>query len=167
MQSGPYEIERKFLIRYPDIDFLASEGERSEIVQTYLLSEKGSTARVRMRMFADRCEYTHTVKQRISDMRRVETEREITRKEYEELLPQADPARRTIRKTRYCLPFEGQTLEIDVFPFWDDRAFLEIELKDEGERFTLPEYIHVIREVTGDRRYTNASLAREIPYEEI
>jgi len=167
MRSGPYEIERKFLICYPDPKLLASAAERSEIVQTYLLGEKGSTERVRMRTFADHCEYSHTVKRRISDMRRVEEEREITREEYERLLSQADPACRTIRKTRYCLPYEGKMLEIDVFPFWDDRAYLEVELQEEGESVALPESVHVIRELTGDRRYTNAALAREIPFEEI
>ena len=54
-----------------------------------------------------------------------------------------------------------------MFPFWKDRAFLEIELEDEGQSFPWPERIVPIREVTGDRRYSNASLALEIPQEEI
>jgi len=97
----------------------------------------------------------------------VEIEQEITHGEYQQLLEQADPTRRTIVKTRYCLPYEGRMLEIDVFPFWDDRAYLEIELEDEEEDFTLPDWLHIIREVTKDKRYTNASLAREVPYEQI
>lgn len=59
------------------------------------------------------------------------------------------------------------TAEVDVFPFWQDRAFCEVELPDEATVVTLPEFLDVIREVTEDKRYTNLALAREIPMEEI
>jgi CYTH domain-containing protein len=54
-----------------------------------------------------------------------------------------------------------------VFSFWDDRAFLEIELADEEEEFTLPAGLRLIREVTDDPRYTNAALSLAIPEESI
>lgn len=50
-------------------------------------------------------------------------------------------------------------LEIDLFPFWKDRAFCEVELAREEETVNLPPWLEVIREVTDDPRYTNASLA--------
>ena len=86
---------------------------------------------------------------------------------YRELLLRADPVRRPIEKTRHCFLHGGKLWELDVFPFWADRAFLEIELKDEGERFELPPGIRLIREVTDDIRYTNAALSFEIPEEDI
>lgn len=167
MKNDAYEIERKFLIRYPDLDYLRQNAESSQIVQTYLLSRKGETARVRKRGREGAWVYTHTVKQRLSDLRRIEREREISEKEYQDLLKSADPARKPIVKTRWCLPYNGKLFEIDVFPFWKDRAYMEIELADEAEPVELPPEIRVIREVTGDRRYTNAALAREIPYDVI
>ena len=63
------------------------------------------------------------------------------------------------------MPSGGHTLEIDVFPFWADRAFCEVELSAEDERFTLPGWIEVVREVTDDPRYTNSALALSIPDE--
>ena len=48
MTENQFEIERKFLIRMPDTAELLRLGERTEIVQTYLLCENGS-ARVRKR----------------------------------------------------------------------------------------------------------------------
>ena len=32
-----------------------------------------------------------------------------------------------IRKTRYCLTYKNQYFEIDIYPFWNDKAILEIE----------------------------------------
>ena len=167
MDTGPFEIERKFLIRYPDLEWLNTVAESSVITQTYLLSEAGISARVRKRVWADRCVYTHTVKRKISNVRRVEVESEILEGEYAHLLMQADPQRMQLHKTRYCMPYHGQNVEIDLFPFWNDRGFLEIELENEGQPVYIPPQIEVIREVTDDKHYTNAALALTIPQENI
>ena len=83
----------------------------------------------------------------------------------DESVAERDEALRTIEKTRYLVPFEGHTLEIDVFPFWRDRAFCECELQSEDEPLPLPDWLHVYREVTDDPRYTNRALARSVPDE--
>lgn len=72
----------------------------------------------------------------------------------------ADTTKRQIRKNRYCLTYENQYFEIDIYPFWDDKAIVEIELSDENAEITFPEQIHVIKEVTEDEAYKNASLAQ-------
>ena len=97
----------------------------------------------------------------------MEDESEISEAEYRKLLEQADPQRRVIRKTRWVLPWHGQNFEIDIFPFWSDRAFMEIELEDEEQHIDLPPQIRILREVTADSRYTNAALSLAIPMEEI
>lgn len=166
MNIDGFEIERKYLIAMPDSAFL--EGcERSEITQTYLVGEENTTERVRRRVYADRCEYTHTVKRKLNNMRRIEDEHEIDEAAYMSLLARADSTRHVIEKTRHCFAYDGRIWELDVFPFWTDRAFLEIELTGEDERFALPPGIRLIREVTDDPRYTNAALSLEIPNEEI
>ncbi|MBR3294180.1 MAG: hypothetical protein IKI69_07180 [Oscillospiraceae bacterium] len=168
MKDTHYEIERRFLIRYPDLCWLDTAAEKSAIVQTYLLSaEKGITERVRKRGGKEAFVYTHTTKKRISAARRIEIEEEIDEAQYRRLLQRADPARRTIEKTRYCLRENDLLFEIDVFPFWNDRAILEIELDDENQPFHIPAMIQCLREITRDKRYTNASLARAIPQDKI
>lgn len=167
MSEIPFEIERKFLIRMPDLAWLRSAASASKITQTYLLVEQeGMSERVRRRETGESVVYTHTKKARITARKRIEIEDEISRGEYETLLLRADPNRRVIEKTRYCLPVGQYLYEIDVFPFWAHQAFLEIELNDESQRFPWPEGISCIREVTDDRRYTNAALALMIPEEE-
>lgn len=162
MNVDGFEIERKFLIAMPDQALLAG-ASRSRIEQTYLLGEEGTTERVRMREYPERTEYTHTTKRKINALRREELEETIDRTAYAALLRRADPERRPIEKQRCCLPYEGQLLEIDIFPFWKDYAILEIELEEEGQTFSLPAEIRVLREVTEDARYTNSALSREIP----
>ena len=71
MNINGFEIERKFLIAMPDAAFL-EQCERSDITQTYLLGAEYTTERVRKRVRGESCEYTHTVKVKLNDMRRIE-----------------------------------------------------------------------------------------------
>ena len=103
----------------------------------------------------------------VTDITREEIEREISEEEYLALLKEADPARHPIRKTRWCLPYEGHTLEIDLYPFWEKQAVLECELESEDEAFAVPPELSILREVTGDPQYLNSSLARTIPAEDL
>ena len=107
--------------------------------------------------------YTHNTKIKLNAMKRIELEETIDRAAYDELLRRADPACRTIEKTRYCVREGGFVWEIDVFPFWSDKAFLEVELPREDTPVTPPAVVRVIREVTDDNRYTNHALAIELP----
>ena len=162
----PYEIERKFLIRRPDLLNLGSLCKVKEISQTYLTATEGS-ARVRRTQENGTVTFTETVKRSLSPMRRMEIERPITEEEYNRRLAARDPRRQTIHKTRYCLNYNGHLFEIDIYPFWSKQAVMEVELKSEAETFDLPPMIKVLREVTEDPRYSNHSLAREVPLEDL
>ena len=83
----------------------------------------------------------------------------LTLREYENILGQADPARRELTKTRYCLPYQGQCFELDVYPCWDDQAILQIELTSPEAEICFPPEVEVIREVTDDPAYRSAALA--------
>lgn len=157
----PYEIERKFLIEYPDLRWLESQpnSRKIEIIQTYLKSEPDEEMRVRQRGSDGHYVYYLTTKRTVSEMKRIEVERKLTQTEYLELLMNADTSKRQIRKTRYCLMYDNQYFEIDVFPFWNDKALAEIELSDEHQEVHLPKELKIIREVTTDSAYRNASLA--------
>ena len=162
---APLEIERKFLIAYPDLDALRPCCSAVyEMEQTYLHAAPNVTARVRRRV-GEREEFFHTEKERITARTHVERERTVTREEYEALLQLRDEAAHTIHKWRYCLPHEGFLFEIDVYPFWQQIAVMEVELEREDQAFSLPEGITVIREVTEERWMKNAALARHIPSE--
>ena len=161
-EPEPYEIERKYLIEYPDIKWLDGNSacQRIEIIQTYLKSNSDEEVRVRQRGVDGHYIYFQTIKKKVSDLKRVEIERRLSQSEYLELLMDADTSRKQIRKTRYCLTYKNQYFEIDVYPFWNDKAIAEIELSDENAEIVFPKQIKVIKEVTDDDSYKNASLAK-------
>ena len=161
-EPEPFEIERKFLIEYPDIKWLESipNCQRIEMIQTYLKSGNDDEVRVRQRGMDGSYIYFLTTKRKISERKRVEIERRLSKEEYLNLLMDADTSRRQIRKTRYCLTYQNQYFEIDVYPFWKEQAIAEIELSDEEMEVRFPEQIKVIKEVTDDEAYKNASLAK-------
>lgn len=168
MNNNGIEIERKFLIRRPERNWLENAADGSDILQTYLKkAESGFSSRVRRRSGKNGTVYTHTEKRHISPIRREEYEREISEKEYKELLLFSDPKRRAIEKRRYVLMYKGQCFEIDIYPFWKDRAVMEIELENENQAVDFPPEIEIIKEVTEDRRYTNSSMALNIPFDPI
>lgn len=161
------EIEYKYLIRYPDIAVLDSQpgSKKAEIVQTYLLSESGVTARVRSWTENGTTRFFKTEKKWISRMTAEEKETQISEEEYLVLLDKADPIRKPIAKTRYRIPFASHLLEIDIYPFWKKQAVLEVEISQEDEAVDIPSYLSVLRDVTGEREYKNHSLALSVPKE--
>jgi len=161
-EPEPLEIERKFLIEYPDIAWLESNPNcrRIEIIQTYLKAADGEEVRVRQRGSDGNYVYSITTKRTITNLKRVEIERRLTKEEYLTLLMEADTSMRPIRKTRYCLIYQGQYFELDIYAFWQDRAIVELEVSHVGTKVVFPEQIKVIREVTDDPEYKNAHLAK-------
>lgn len=161
-EPEPLEIERKFLIEYPDTDRLDKlpNCQRVEIIQTYLTAPAGEESRVRQRGADGSYIYIQTTKKPVTDTKRVEVERRLTKDEYLRLLMDADPNCKPIRKTRYCLTHDNQYFEIDVYPFWNHQAIVELELSDENAEIRFPEELKLIREVTEDDSFKNASLAR-------
>ena len=158
----PIEIERKFLIRMPDISALRGiDGIKiKNITQTYLKTADGSTARVRVIDENDSITYIKTVKNKISNISHYEDEREIDAEQYELELKNADSEKKPVVKIRYAFPFNSHIVEIDVYPFWDDKAVVELELSDENTEPVFPPQLKVICEVTDDDSYKNASLAK-------
>ena len=160
-EPTPYEIERKFLIEYPDIAKLEADKNcgKVEIIQTYLKSNDDKEIRVRQRGNNGSYSYTKTIKQPINGLKRLETEKRLTQAEYINLLMDADTTKHQIRKTRYCLVYNNQYFEIDIYPFWNDVAIMEIELNNESQTIEFPPQIKIIKEVTDDIEYKNSNLA--------
>ncbi|MBQ3425418.1 MAG: hypothetical protein IJH38_09495 [Clostridia bacterium] len=171
MNAGRHcEIERKYLIRFPDIQTLkAQKGvEQWEIVQIYLtVPGPGETRRIRQVVCGGEIRYYKTFKKRLSDLSNMEDEGEIDQLEYIRLSKEVQPGCRPLGKTRYRIPYQGHMLEFDIYPFWQDRAILEIELERENEGAAIPDYVHIIRDVSADPAYKNRALAENVVMEEI
>jgi adenylate cyclase len=147
------EIERKFLVPAlpPDYERYPHAG----IVQGYLvLAENG--AEVRLRRHGDR--YVQTVKSGEGRVRN-EVEVDLTRDQFEALWQAVSYT--AIEKTRYEIPFEGHTIELDVYHGALGglvTAEVEFDSVAASDVFTPPAWFGT--EVTEDRRYRNRELAR-------
>jgi len=143
------EIERKFLVKagswHPPVD-----GVRYR--QGYLSTVKERTVRVRT---AGSKGYI-TVKGITVGATRSEYEYEIPPADANEMLDRLCE-RPLIEKTRYRIPHEGLTWEVDVFE-GDNRGLItaEVELKSEDQAVSIPDWVG--EEVTKDPRYFNANL---------
>lgn len=150
------ETERKFLVKDDTYKRYATESHR--MTQGYICRESGRTVRVRI---SDGRGWL-TIKGASSGngLSRYEWEQEIPADEAERLLDLCMEG--TIDKTRYIVPFEGHSFEVDEF-YGDNEGLTvaEVELENETEPFSRPEWLG--KEVTGDRRYYNSMLT-EHPY---
>jgi CYTH domain-containing protein len=180
MSPRGIEIERKFRLRAaPDRAELAAHGAVAKrIEQVYLrngaaqvsaggaagdaVADPDTTAeRVRRIQLPDgTVSYRRTTKRRVGAFSFDEAEDPITGDQWEAALARADPERRPIRKTRHVVAHGPQTLEIDVFDEPPGLVVVEVELRAEDEAVELPGWLGEWREVTGDPRYLNVSLAR-------
>ena len=150
------EIERKFLVKD---DSWREPGSGTLYRQGYLSTVPERS--VRVRLIRDRGYLT--VKGASSGAARAEYEYEIPGEEAREMLDNLCE-RPLIEKTRYCVEYQGLTWEIDEFAGGNAGLVIaEVELDEEGQAVTLPDWVD--REVTGDRRYYNASLIAK-PYSE-
>ena len=171
--NKPLEIEYKFLIRYPDTEKLSNQSDykAEKLTQLYLElpeEEAGFTkCRIRKVENSSGTRYIKTFKQSITDMTRVEIESEISEEEYNTLSRYIRKGYSPIEKVRHSFSAFGFTYEIDIFPFWDDRAYLEIEVDSEETKPPIPEFIQIIKDVTSDIRYRNTALAQKIITEDI
>ncbi|MBP8939449.1 MAG: CYTH domain-containing protein [Agrobacterium sp.] len=147
------EIERKFLV---------AGGEwRDEVThsmafrQAYVASLENRSVRVRIVNGRDA---TLTIKIGASALVRDEYEYSIPLQDAEELMASAPGV--VIEKTRHTVDHSGFTWEIDVFEGrYQGLVVAEVEMNDENASPDLPPWLG--KEVTGDRRFSNQSLAMD------
>lgn len=153
------EIERKFLVKGDGWRLQISS--QSEFLQAYIASGKDRSVRVRI---MDRERATLTIKIGRNLFARDEFEYEIPLADAEEMARSALGV--VLEKTRYEVKYEGYTWEIDVYAgTYAGLVVAEVEMEDEKARPAIPDWIG--REVTGDRRYSNVTMAIDDLSEEL
>lgn len=147
------EIERKFLVLNDDWRSNASAG--TFFRQAYVASMEDRSVRVRL---MDGEKATLTLKIGQTALTRDEFEYRIPVLDAEAMLANAIGI--VLEKTRYTLTYQGYLWEIDVYDgAYRGLVIAEVELRDEADQPALPSWLGP--EVTGDRRYSNQSMATE------
>lgn len=145
------EIERKFLVTGDPWRTAASQVTYR---QGYLSSHPDRTVRVR----TDGRKAKLTIKGLTRGATRDEFEYDVPLADAEAMLDRLCE-RPLIEKTRYLVPHDGRTWEIDVFEGENlGLVVAEVELDSEHQSVTLPPWVG--REVTDDPRYFNANLIK-------
>ena len=150
------EVERKFVL--PEQPPWLREHPSTAISQGYLVV--GETVEVRLRDAGGK--RLLTVKRGHGEVRE-EVEIPLDYAQFEALWPLTEPLR--VEKRRHLVPLDDDlTAEVDVFEGRREGLVLaEIEFpsEDESKRFRPPPWLG--REVTGDDRYANQTLAQSAP----
>ncbi len=150
----PYEIERKFLVN--ELPSNLEKYECRRIEQGYLAVE-GNGTQARLRRAGTICSLT--VK-RGGGTARHEWEIELSESQFQTLWPATEGRR--LRKTRYDVPFENFTIEVDIYDGHHKGLIVaEVEFDDEDQcrHFQPPEWLG--EDVSGKPSYSNIKLARE------
>jgi CYTH domain-containing protein len=159
----PIEIERKFLLyavpEQRDLD--AHHAELAEIEQWYLRVEEKFEERIRCTVTGSESLFHHTLLAAQRTGVREINERTIDRSEYDQLKSVCSSYGRRVSKQRWKFIYVGQIFTIDniLSPLARSCVIMEAELESERQEITLPPFAHVIREVTGERGYSNADIA--------
>ena len=159
-QEVPDVEKSKYLIAMPDVRTLTEKygATPSEMMQTYLITANPLLERrVRQQRSGTEYLYFFTEKRVGEDGKRWVTERPISEKEYIRYLMESDLTLRAVRKTKYRFHYAGRAMEIDLYPFSEDKAVLFVY--GGGKDAALPEEIEILRDVTGDPAYKNRRLA--------
>ena len=149
------EIEMKFLV---DIGKLPTLPKGHIMKQGYVPTQ-GITVRARI----SNDQAFLTLKGRATGLSRSEFEYTIPVEDAQHILNELC-AHPLIEKTRYLIPYEGHTWELDIFEGHNQGLVVaEIELSHEDESFKKPDWI--TKEVSYDTKYRNANL-RAYPFYE-
>lgn len=143
------EIERKFTVKtLPDL----TQYPKKKLIQAYLNTDPV----IRIRKEDEDYYLTYKGKGLLI---REEYNLPLNKESFAHLLKKADGI--IISKTRFCIPYEKYTIELDVFE--DDLAPLimaEVEFESEKEAadFIPPDWF--LEDVTYDPRYHNSNLSK-------
>ena len=160
------EIERRWLVEPPDSDLPRTSSIYS-IRQHYLTGYlTGSDPIRRIRCTVELSNetappiYHYTEKRHIEKGIAEETEQQISFPEYLELSKHIDAERGYILKWRHKFVYRKQTFELDQFFKPKDLWILELELDSIDQKISLPPFLTIVREITGEAEFSNYHLAK-------
>lgn len=153
------EIEKKYLV--PKLPELSADCEKWEIEQYYLCSKP--TIRIRKKNEEYILTYKNHRPDKTADLSLCvadEVEMPLTAEAFEHLKAKSDGI--GICKTRYRIPYEKYTIELDVFhEDYEGFCMAEVEFPtiDESTSFCPPDWFG--KDVSGDVHYTNSYLSKK------
>ena len=167
-ETAPVEKYSKYLIEINDDVLKHFEKEAnytsSHIIQHYLISTNGNERRIRERIKGEDVLYTYSEASYLSTNERIKVDRVLTRRQYSDYQREIDKNLNVTDKMRYSFINGGIFYKIDVFDFDKSKGLLSIDDSHGGREVIIPEYINIIKDVSGDEKYKNYFLAKSQKY---
>lgn len=157
----------KFLVSGPLRDELFPSFQDFNVVHHYLQSS-GQRAQTRLRKRGQNghWSYIHTTRRPHVHGQSIEVKTQLTQRDYLNMLAQKDDAHFTIFKKRRCFLVNSQYFQLDIYqepshPRCRGLMLLETYTSLEGEQLkkSLPKFVNVVKEVTGDPYYSMFNLS--------
>ena len=149
------ETERKWLVSRENIPYNLDEFPSEHIIQRYI----SFSPTIRIRDINDGAAYILTVKSSSGGLSREEFELPLTAEQYRFLSGKTEG--HVIDKTRYSVYEPDHKYEIDIFHGeLEGLIYLEIEFDSEEEAEEYPSPKWAGRDVSYDKAYSNAALAK-------
>lgn len=152
-------VEKKYLISMPDVEQLIKNKQcrKVHVKQHYIIDEtRQEKEKIVLRRENNKNFYYKVVKKN-----KVKYSNSITADKYINKLEDENKKFYHIHKDRYYYIFDSRCIKIDVFPFWKDKAILEVDVLNERENIKFPKFVHIIKDVTDNEAYKNYYLAEE------
>lgn len=157
----------KFLVSGPLRDELFPSFQDFNVVHHYLQSSgQRVQTRLRKRGINGHWSYIHTTRRPHCHGQSIEVKTQLTQRDYLNMLAQKDDAHFTIFKKRRCFLVNNQYFQMDIYqepshPRCRGLIMLETYTSLEGEQLkkSLPNFLNIIKEVTGDPYYSMFNLS--------
>lgn len=141
-----------------------------DVEHIYLLNSLQDGSKLRIRKREDQIGNIHfslTIQHPHKSGQRVETRRNLSRREYETLRAQADPSRYVVRKKRRCFLFKDKYFQLDVYQApHKGLALLETYLDYDSsfsphlaDKSQLPDWLE-LKEVTDNKEFSMFELSK-------
>jgi len=155
--QGPLPPDAEFPVKFQDFS----------VIHDYLRTNSDNMqARLRKRGVRNHWNYTYTVRRPELQGQIVEVKTTLTARDYNMMLAQKDHHHVTVYKTRRCFLYNDQYFQMDIYkdpchPRCKGLILLETYSTLSGTEMLqrLPEFLSIVKEVTGDPRYSMFNLS--------
>lgn len=158
---SPESIKRKFLILTLPDDKAFPVFQDFDVVHDYLsTSNPKIQARLRKRGQNGHYTYMHTLRKETAFNGQVlEVRTNLSSKDYGILYSQLDHNRQSVFKTRRCFVWNNQYFQLDIYkepchPRCKGLLILETYTAKTGDNMERPDFLDIVKEVTGDPLYS-------------
>lgn len=152
-----FEIEKKFLIKKLPNDI--NKYPKKEIIQWYFKDKNNKTVRIRKISMKGKTEYFQTIK-KWHWLIKKEQEEKINKETFDKLWKKV--SNQYLQKTRYYIPYQNKTIELDIFDWkldWTILAEVEFSSYLQSKKFIVPDWFGP--EISNNKKFSNANLAKK------